>query len=157
MGGERLDTTDYAALRKDGSTFHAIVLCGSDCAWGQGRGLARDYPGYHLFPPDLWTVEVDAGQISQVVNNLILNADQAMPEGGMVRIRGENVHLGPVDHLPVKEGNYVRVSIEDEGIGIPPEYLGKIFDPYFTTKKKGSGHHGPDDPWGMGGSRPFER
>jgi PAS domain S-box-containing protein len=90
-------------------------------------------------PEDLWDVEVDSGQISQVINNLIINADQAMPDGGIISVRAENVTLGPDENLPLPEGKYVHVSIRDQGIGIPEENLPKIFDPYFTTKKKGSG------------------
>ncbi|HEX2912556.1 MAG TPA: PAS domain S-box protein [Chloroflexia bacterium] len=89
---------------------------------------------------NLWPVEIDAGQINQVVNNLIINADQAMPEGGQITITAQNV---PEEHLdkalPLKPGSYVCVSIKDEGIGIPPRNLSRIFDPYFTTKQKGSG------------------
>ena len=90
-------------------------------------------------PEDLWPVEVDEGQISQVINNLVMNAVQAMPQGGTVRVRCENVTLqsGDVPHL--WEGNYVKIAISDEGPGISGENLKKIFDPYFTTKEMGSG------------------
>jgi signal transduction histidine kinase/ActR/RegA family two-component response regulator len=88
---------------------------------------------------DLWEVEVDGGQMSQVINNLIINADQAMPDGGKISIRAENITLGRNDNLPLPEGRYVHILIRDQGIGIPVEILPKIFDPYFTTKKKGSG------------------
>ncbi len=90
-------------------------------------------------PNDLWPVEVDEGQMSQVVNNLVINADQAMPKGGTIKIRAENATVGPEQALPLKGGQYVKVSFEDQGIGIPEEHLPKIFDPYFTTKQKGSG------------------
>jgi PAS domain S-box-containing protein len=90
-------------------------------------------------PEDLWGVEVDGGQMSQVINNLIINADQAMPDGGIIAIRAENATLGPVDNLSLPEGRYVHILIRDQGIGIPGEILPNIFDPYFTTKKKGSG------------------
>jgi len=88
---------------------------------------------------DLWPVEVDEGQIRQVISNLIVNAEEAMPEGGVVKVRAENITIGTKDTLLLKEGKYIRVFIEDQGIGIPKELLGKIFDPYFTTKQKGSG------------------
>lgn len=91
------------------------------------------------FPEDIWTVKVDAGQISQVINNMIINADQAMPEGGIINIRFENVTLTESDLMSLKAGEYVKISIKDQGIGISGEYLQKIFDPYFTTKHKGSG------------------
>ncbi|MEW5800691.1 MAG: ATP-binding protein [bacterium] len=87
----------------------------------------------------LWPVEIDEGQISQVINNLIINACQAMPRGGTIRLGAENITLGTQDILPLKEGKYVKVSIKDQGMGIPKEYLSRIFDPYFTTKKTGSG------------------
>ena len=92
-----------------------------------------------LLSEDLWTVEVDGGQMNQVINNLIINADQAMPDGGIITVQAENVSLGADDTLPLPEGRYVHILIRDQGIGIPEENLSKIFDPYFTTKKKGSG------------------
>ena len=92
----------------------------------------------HL-PDDLWPVEVDEGQISQVLQNLVINGDQAMPEGGTIGVEAANYPVTSHVGLPLKPGNYVRVSITDQGIGIPQEHLPKIFDPYFTTKQKGSG------------------
>jgi two-component system cell cycle sensor histidine kinase/response regulator CckA len=90
-----------------------------------------------ILPEDLWRVEVDEAQISQVFNNLLINADQAMPEGGTITFRAENVIVG--DELTLAKGDYVKITVNDQGVGIPPHYLGKIFDPYFTTKQKGSG------------------
>jgi len=88
---------------------------------------------------DLWPVEADEGQLMQVFNNLLINADQAMPAGGIIRLSAGNVSLGPGDVPALAAGRYVRITVSDQGIGIPREHLGKIFDPYFTTKKKGSG------------------
>jgi two-component system cell cycle sensor histidine kinase/response regulator CckA len=88
---------------------------------------------------DLKSADVDAGQISQVINNLVINADQAMPTGGLITIQAENVEIKPKAGLPVREGSYVKISIQDEGIGIPEDHLQRIFEPYFTTKQKGSG------------------
>jgi PAS domain S-box-containing protein len=90
-------------------------------------------------PDDLWPVEVDEGQISQVLQNLVINADQAMPEGGTIRVGAENCTVTSQAGLPLKPGKYVSVSVADQGIGIPGDHLPKIFDPYFTTKQKGSG------------------
>jgi len=90
-------------------------------------------------PDDLWAVEVDEGQISQVINNVIINADHAMPEGGVIRVQAENVIVTTRDFLPLEHGKYVKISIQDQGVGIPKEHLQKIFDPYFTTKRKGNG------------------
>jgi len=87
---------------------------------------------------DLRAADADKGQIGQVVQNLVINALQAMPEGGIIRIslRNDAVAEG---QLPLPPGDYLRLSIADAGAGIPPEYLPHIFDPYFTTKKDGVG------------------
>ena len=90
-------------------------------------------------PDDLWFVEIDEGQLYQGINNLVINADQAMPEGGAIHICAKNVIIRADDALPLKEGNYIKISIKDQGIGIQHELIHKIFDPYFSTKSKGSG------------------
>lgn len=90
-------------------------------------------------PPDLWPVEVDPGQISQVIQNLVINAVQAMPQGGEVRLSCENVILSKDNPLTLRPGNYIKIAVQDQGVGIWPDHLPKIFDPYFTTKQKGSG------------------
>ncbi|HTG00846.1 MAG TPA: PAS domain S-box protein [Nitrospirota bacterium] len=89
---------------------------------------------------ELRPVEADEGQIGQVIQNMVLNADQAMPEGGLVEITAKNIHA-PDDAVPqvLKPGDYVEIAVRDTGIGISDQYLMKIFDPYFTTKEKGSG------------------
>jgi PAS domain S-box-containing protein len=91
------------------------------------------------FPEGLWLVEIDEGQISQVIHNLVINADHAMPEGGTIEIRCDNSIVDARSGLPLRPGDYVRITIQDHGIGISREHLPKIFDPYFTTKQKGSG------------------
>ena len=87
----------------------------------------------------LLPADVDDGQIAQAVHNLIINADQAMPNGGTVLIQGTNVTLPPENPFALEPGDHVQLSIHDEGIGIHPKHQKKIFDPYFTTKQKGSG------------------
>ncbi|NPA25461.1 MAG: PAS domain S-box protein [Deltaproteobacteria bacterium] len=89
----------------------------------------------------IWDVEVDSGQISQVVNNLVTNARQAMDDCGIIRIRIENCLLNDREAaaLNLHAGHYVKVSVADEGPGIDAEIIHKIFEPYFTTKKTGSG------------------
>ncbi len=91
------------------------------------------------FDDDLWLVEVDPGQISQVLHNLILNADQAMSEGGIIEIEARNIRVQKGSQGVVPPGDYVEITIRDQGHGIPKELLSKIFDPYFTTKEHGSG------------------
>ncbi len=90
-------------------------------------------PEFNL-PDDLYTVAVNEGQIKQAINNLVINALEAMPQGGTLAIRGENVSISAQDNLPMQAGDYLKISFRDTGAGIPSENLAKIFDPYFTTK-----------------------
>jgi len=83
---------------------------------------------------DLWPVDVDAGQINQVIHNIVLNAMQAMPGGGAVQMRAENIVLAAGVPFPLPDGRYVKITVQDSGCGIPKEVLSNIFDPYFTTK-----------------------
>ncbi len=101
------------------------------------RGSNVQYEPYCA--DDLWHVEVDEGQMNQVFNNIIINADQSMPDGGTIAVNCENVSLEAERDIPVEKGDYVKVSIMDQGTGMSEELLSKIFDPYFTTKEKGSG------------------
>ena len=100
-----------------------------------GSKVSCDYD----FAPDAWPAEVDKGQIGQVVHNLIINATHAMPAGGVIRLTlvNEAISAGARPALP--PGRYLRLTIADAGTGIDPEHLPRIFDPYFTTKEKGSG------------------
>ena len=90
-------------------------------------------------PEDIWPLEGDDGQLSQVFSNLLINADQAMPDGGIIKISAENESVSENSKLPLAPGNYLKIAITDQGVGISHFYLDKIFDPYFSTKKKGSG------------------
>jgi len=85
--------------------------------------------------PDLWPADVDAMQIKQVIENIVANAKEAMPEGGVMDVIAENTTTG-TNIRTLGEGNYVRIIIRDRGTGITRENLSKIFDPYFTTKEK---------------------
>lgn len=105
----------------------SIVGCGSSTRWEWD------------IAPDVDLVEADAGQITQVFNNILLNAVQAMPAGGTVRIAVDNEVLWPGNHLGLIPNRYVRVRVTDEGCGISQEHLDRIFDPYFTTKNTGTG------------------
>jgi len=93
----------------------------------------------YLFAEDLLPADIDVGQIGQAMQNLVLNADQAMPEGGTLKISAENVEVSEGDVRPLQPGTYVTVSLEDEGTGMSQDLLRKIFDPYFTTKEAGHG------------------
>jgi PAS domain S-box-containing protein len=88
-------------------------------------------------PDDLWVASIDEGQISQVIYNLVINAKQAMPRGGVIHISAENVVIGGDSrYIP---GDYVKIAVSDQGGGISKENFSKIFDPFFTTKKDGNG------------------
>lgn len=93
---------------------------------------------FHL-TPDLWNAEVDAGQISQVIRNLVINACQAMPKGGVMEVMAENLVLDEVGSLPLKAGKYLSIRVRDHGPGVSEAIADKIFDPYFTTKDSGNG------------------
>ena len=115
--------------------------------------LLKDTAGFALrgsdvkcrfsIPDDLWHAEIDAGQVSQVIHNLVINAQQAMPTGGTIGLTAENMALSDTQSigkgLPLKAGAYIRIAVVDHGTGIPADHLEKIFDPFFTTKQKGSG------------------
>ncbi len=90
-------------------------------------------------PDDLWNVVVDAGQISQVIQNLILNAQQAVKDNKKILIKIDNQVLAHEEYPGLSAGKYAKISIIDQGVGIPERDLNKIFDPYFTTKSKGTG------------------
>jgi PAS domain S-box-containing protein len=89
------------------------------------------------FDKDISHVAIDQGQISQVIHNLVINASQAMPDGGTITISCRNAAVKGKPHLT--DGDYIAITIKDQGPGIAPENLSSIFDPYFTTKKDGTG------------------
>lgn len=88
---------------------------------------------------NLWFAEADQGQLQQVVSNLTINAKQSMPDGGYLYIRVENAEIPGQNVSDLASGKYLLVTVSDEGVGISPEHLERIFDPYFTTKQAGSG------------------
>lgn len=123
-GDPILKTTSITNILKESVSF---TLSGSKSTYN------------FFFPDDVWPVVIDEGQMNQVFNNIVINADQAMPQGGMIKIFAKNVMVEENDIPPLEAGPYVKISVEDQGIGIPEEHLSRIFDPYFSTKQKGSG------------------
>jgi PAS domain S-box-containing protein len=87
--------------------------------------------------PDLWYVEFDEAQMKHAINNMIVNAVESMPDGGIIHVQADNFNFSAGDNLPLPEGRYVKISIRDHGAGIPEKHLSMIFDPYFSTKKMG--------------------
>jgi len=125
-GGEPIrETAPIADIIRDSADF---VLHGSNVSCR------------YLLPDDLWLADVDRGQISQVIQNLIINAKHAMPDGGIIEVEAKNTEsLIPPDRDLPGPNRYIRITISDHGAGIPANLIDKIFDPYFTTKEKGSG------------------
>ncbi len=100
----------------------------------RGSAIKANY----LIPANLWPLEIDTGQISQVIHNLIVNAQNAMPEGGTINIKCQNFeHDGTVPGLT--GGPFIKTMVADNGPGIGPEIIDRIFDPYFTSKVEGNG------------------
>lgn len=124
-GGEPVKKiVDPAPLIRESATF---VLRGSNVGFEMDAG------------DELGCIDADPGQISQVLHNLLINAKQAMPSGGVITVSASNEVLGHGNAVRLPEGNYIGIVVQDRGCGIPHENLPKIFDPYFTTKSDGSG------------------
>ncbi|MEJ5347309.1 MAG: PAS domain S-box protein [Desulfosoma sp.] len=150
--GDRLDHVEKACLRAQELTRQLLTFAKGGAPikkTGSLQDLIRDCTEFSLrgttskscfdLPEDLWLVDYDPAQISQVMQNLVINAHQAMPQGGTVAVKARNVFVEEGGDATLASGRYVAVCVEDQGIGIPEEHLDKIFDPYFTTKKEGSG------------------
>ena len=90
-------------------------------------------------PSDLWACDYDNTQLGQAIDNIVINAQQAMPSGGSIRITAANVRIADGEHAVLQGGRYAKISIADTGIGIPENIISRVFDPFFTTKQKGSG------------------
>ncbi|MCL5063320.1 MAG: PAS domain S-box protein [Nitrospiraceae bacterium] len=148
---EELAEAEEACIRAKALTHHLLVFAKGEEPHRQRVSIyqlikdSADFlfrgstVGYKLFiSENLRAAEADAGQISQAIHNILLNAKEAMSHGGIVGIRAENVNICSEDGIPLKEGKYIKISIEDQGVGIPQEHLQRIFDPYFTTKEMSS-------------------
>jgi len=120
---------------KESSSLPKIISESADFVL-QGSKVSCKYD----FEENIWPVDVDAGQIGQVIQNIIINGVQAMPEGGIIQIQCANI-TDPIKEtlLSVHDGEYVRIRITDHGVGIPQQIIDKIFDPYFSTKQLGNG------------------
>ncbi len=116
--------TTITNLLRDSVNF---MMCGSECCTNI------------YIPEKLWPIEVDEGQLSQVLINLLINADQAMPDGGSISLTANNLEIIGDENIPLPKGSYVIIKIMDEGVGISKNNLLKIFNQNFTTKDKGSG------------------
>ncbi len=90
-------------------------------------------------PPDLWECAFDREQIVQVIENIVINALQAMPDGGSIEVSAMNCAVNEKEHAVLAQGNYVKITVKDHGCGIPKETIHRIFDPFYTTKPKGHG------------------
>ncbi len=137
--GKRLGT-QLMALTRGGEPVKAPVRLG-DMIRDETEFALRGTGVVVLFDldPDLWAAEIDAGQVSQVLHNILLNAHQAMPDGGRIWIHAANQVVTGTSELPLDSGRFVAITIRDDGPGIAPEHLERIFQPYFTTRESGSG------------------
>jgi PAS domain S-box-containing protein len=144
---ERVERVEKSAMRAKDLTQQLVMFARGGAPIRkpvQITGLVKDATTFALhgsnvtcefsLATDAWLVDVDEGQFRQVINNIALNAVQAMAEGGKIEVRVENVELMTGHLPPLKEGKYVKISIRDYGTGIRPEHLQRVFDPYFTTR-----------------------
>jgi PAS domain S-box-containing protein len=151
---ERLDDAKNASLRARDLAQQLLTFARGGAPIKKTASIAkliRDTVSFSLrgsrnrsefeIASDLASAEIDSGQISQVVANLVVNADQAMPNGGTLYVSCDNFCYDTNDAVipDLIPGDYVRIRIRDEGVGIPEKYMKRIFDPYFTTKPKGNG------------------
>ncbi|MBN2369361.1 MAG: PAS domain S-box protein, partial [Vicinamibacteria bacterium] len=124
-GGEPIRTTGLLSALLEKSVRFAL----------SGSNVAAAFD----IPRDLWSCDFDENQMGQVIDNLVINAVQAMPQGGRLTVTAKNIEAKKGEHPADKPGRYVSFSIADTGVGIPRSILPRIFDPFFTTKQKGSG------------------
>jgi PAS domain S-box-containing protein len=149
---ERLQKIETATLRAKGLTQQLLTFAKGGAPIKKLSGIAdvvRDSVDFPLrgsnikrkysFATDLWDAEVDEDQLSQVIQNLVINAGQAMPDGGCLTVSGENLSLAHGHHSGLDAGPYLLLTVADEGPGISPKDQKKIFDPYFSSKESGSG------------------
>jgi PAS domain S-box-containing protein len=152
---QRLNDTEQATLRAKDLTQQLLTFSSGGAPIKKTASVARllqesvnfaltgsNVKANLYLQEDLWLTQIDEGQINQVIHNLVLNARQAMPLGGTIEVRAENVALktgSTIQGAHLSPDKYVKITVKDPGVGISPEHLQKIFDPYFTTKQRGSG------------------
>ncbi|MFC1902780.1 nitrogen regulation protein NR(II) [Chloroflexota bacterium] len=149
---ERLDEAEKASVRARDLTQQLLTFSRGGAPVKNTvsiAGLLKESVGFALrgsnircdfdLPDNLWPLEVDEGQVNQVIANIVINAEEAMPEGGVININAKNTEIKGRSTLPLSKGRYVLITVVDQGVGIKKEHLDRIFDPYFTTKQKGSG------------------
>ncbi len=133
-------TQQFLTFSKGGDPVKKSISCAHLIkVYGQFSLCGAKSTCEYLLADDLWNIEADDGQMGQVLTNLLHNADQSMPEGGVITLTCQNVVLRDQESLPLPNGQYVKISIKDQGGGITEQNLGQIFDPYFTTKEVGRG------------------
>jgi len=149
---ELLTESEQSSLRAKEFTSRLLPLAPGGAPLKQKAQVAvliRDWVNYSLrgsqtrstfsLPEDLWPVEVDREQFGQVISNLVANADQSMQGAGNIVITAENTDVGQGQVSRLAAGRYVKISVTDQGPGIPREHLARIFDPFFTTGEAGRG------------------
>jgi PAS domain S-box-containing protein len=149
---QMLDDAENAAMRARGITQQLLTFAKGGAPVKQIASieeLIKDSAEFVLrgsnvsvrydFQGPLSPVSIDVGQISQVIQNLVINADQSMPDGGVIVISARMELIGADSRLPVKKGPCVQIEISDHGYGIHPDHMARIYDPFFTTKDSGSG------------------
>ncbi len=133
-------TQQLLTFAKGGAPIREAVVLASVVREAAEFGLhGSKVRGEFALPSDLWVADVDKGQIMQVVHNIVINAIQAMPDGGVMHVELANAEVAPGVVPALAAGRYLKLVISDSGVGIPPESLPRIFEPYYTTKKQGSG------------------
>ncbi len=149
---QRLDDTEKAVLstqhvsrrlfKLSQEPYQAPTTCDIKTLLAEAAGFAVSGSNVKCeceIAEDLWQVKVDESQITQVIYNLVINAQHAMPNGGTLHVQAHNESVPNTQLGPDYASHFIKVSITDSGIGIAPEHLPRIFDPYFTTRKDGTG------------------
>jgi PAS domain S-box-containing protein len=134
-------TQQLLTFAKGGMPVKKLVSAGNLIKESVEFNLRGTSIGYELrIADDLWPLEADEGQINQVIQNLVINSLQAMEEGaGIIKVTAENAEIIDSRELLLDPGRYVKITVTDQGPGIPAEIIDRIFDPFFTTKERGSG------------------